>query len=157
MMAIAIGTTTGQLEKTPDIFGNIELLRTLLAYGKMEPTLRVCASLTTDFARPKSPIYCRSCRAGLNDSHVYRRALDAYIALNIIYSFPALWEPQSGFYQRMLYLCNTSEYNPTASYPHQQFFGIPEDHFQRDFWDKGGFLVSPKVALTWPGFAKYIQ
>lgn len=69
------------------------------------------------------------------------RALVAYIALNIIRCFPEMWDPEAGrtdetdyrhtrMYQIMLRRVTEARWpsGPTV-YPHNQFFGIPRDHF----------------------------
>lgn len=75
---------------------------------------------------------------------VHDSALLAYIVLNIALCFPQICDPtagrtdetdyrHTGFYQYMLReITRSLAPSEATSYPHQQFFGIPHDHFCED-------------------------
>lgn len=68
-----------------------------------------------------------------------------YVALNVALCFPEIYDPKAGrtdetdyrhtaFYQYMLRNATRPIYPSKAiPYPHQQFFGIPRDHFGENF------------------------
>ncbi|KAL4878089.1 hypothetical protein BJY04DRAFT_196704 [Aspergillus karnatakaensis] len=133
---------------------NVTLMKTLLLYGEMEPVLRACSQPAVGYARWESVGECYDTPTEMGWCSVYQRALDAYVGLNVLYSFPALWDPGSGCrrqrphdeneanalvkedeyrntaaYQRMLYLCTKQVESIVETYPHQEFFGITDTHF----------------------------
>lgn len=96
---------------------------------------------------------------------VLRRALLAYIALNIALCFPQICDPtagrtdetdyrHTGFYQYMLREITQSINGCEATaYPHQQFFGIPCDHFcddERKMIDKNHWLHRTDIIKLGP-------
>ena len=72
-------------------------------------------------------------------NRIYEKALLSYIGLNLLCSFPELWDPASGGVEKgeylysglyQLILLNAVESGSladVASYPHQQFFGMSKD------------------------------
>ncbi|KAE8550498.1 hypothetical protein EYB25_006725 [Talaromyces marneffei] len=139
-------------------FYNIEVVKTLILYGEMDPILRVCAHPYVDFKSWESQYqcYCMDYDAGWDI--IYKSALSAYLSLNILYCFPSLWDPASStsrptdyrstkLYQRMLrqctWCCCTSE---AAMYPHREFFGIGDEQF--GFWPR----IKPDFALKYMAY-----
>ncbi|PCG93600.1 Hypothetical protein PENO1_040590 [Penicillium occitanis (nom. inval.)] len=111
-------------DKNGAAFYNIEVVKTLILYGEMEPILRGC---------------------DLGWDTIYEAALNTYLTLNILYSFPALWDPASSstsrnrrtdyrstkLYQMMLRTCTWSGGTSEISkYPHRAFFGIGDHQFR---------------------------
>ncbi|KAH8696549.1 hypothetical protein BGW36DRAFT_321877 [Talaromyces proteolyticus] len=125
-----------------EAFYNIELVKTLLLYREMEPILRVCAHPNVDIEewQSQAQCYCEVYDAGWDI--VYESALNAYLCLNILYEFPALWDSTSSsskladyrstkLYQRTLRTCTYSTCtSEIAKYPHRAFFGISDDQFK---------------------------
>lgn len=76
---------------------NMEVVKTLLVSGDMEPILRACAHPDNDLQTWWSLASCE-CGAefpSLGWDHVYERALDAYICLNVLYCFPMIQDHHS--------------------------------------------------------------
>ncbi|KAL3470303.1 hypothetical protein BJX99DRAFT_264360 [Aspergillus californicus] len=157
-----------------DAFLNMELVKTLLLYGEMDPLLRICKHPGVDYAQWQDlrECYDTSCQVGW--CTVYERALDAYIGLNVLYSFPKLWDEKSGCcrqspgdgnpftlhmedeyrntaaYQRLLWQCTRTLASVVSVLPHQKFFGI-EDSLPR------GYSIQPQDinhGLEWPALMK---
>ncbi|KUL87933.1 hypothetical protein ZTR_03849 [Talaromyces verruculosus] len=112
-------------DKNGAAFYNIEVVKTLILYGEMEPILRGC---------------------DLGWDIIYETALNTYLTLNILYCFPALWDSASSskpsnrrtdyrstkLYQIMLRTCTWSGGTSEISqYPHRAFFGIGDHQFRR--------------------------
>lgn len=87
---------------------------------------------------------------------IYESALNAYISLNILYCFPALWDSASSssnrpvdyrstkLYQLMLRSCTWSDCtSEVANYPHRVFFGIGDHQF------KSYARIEPEFALKY--------
>lgn len=142
-----------------DAFYNIELVKTLLLYGKMEPILRICTHPDVDYEvwheqaqcydtvnhwlffaswevekKAWQPTIWQNYDAGWDQ--VYKSALRAYLCLNILYCFPSLWDSaladyrSTKLYQRTLRVCTYSGGTSVlAQYPHKAFFGIEDGQF----------------------------
>ncbi|KAJ5769198.1 hypothetical protein N7520_003757 [Penicillium odoratum] len=127
-------------------FLNLEVVKMLLMLGELDPILQACAHPDVGILGWYSAAFC-DCLANpynLGWDVVLHRALLAYIALNIALCFPKICDPtagrtdetdyrHTGFYQYMLREITQSIDGCEATpYPHQQFFGIPCDHFCDD-------------------------
>ncbi|PYI09795.1 hypothetical protein BO78DRAFT_394679 [Aspergillus sclerotiicarbonarius CBS 121057] len=147
-------------------FFNIQVIKTLLLHGEMDPVLRVCSHPNVGYRiwRQIGNCYCGDEDLGWNQ--LYRLALETYLVLNVLYGFPVLQsQPQSQsqgdrgeqqqtddyrntkVYQQMLHRCTREFECQIAKLPHQQFFGIPDDHFHYDF------RVTRDVVEKWPVLA----
>lgn len=124
-------------------FLNLEVVKMLLMLGELGPILQACAHPDEGLSGWYSAALC-DCMANPFDlgwDMVIFHALDAYIALNVALCFPQLYDPAAGrtdetdyrhaaFYQSMLRRVTQSHCPSEATpYPHQQFFGIPYEHF----------------------------
>ncbi|EED16257.1 hypothetical protein TSTA_013570 [Talaromyces stipitatus ATCC 10500] len=124
-----------------DQFYNIELAKTLILYDEMEPILRVCSHPDVDYKRWHSVLECYDTDQQAGWDIVYISALNAYLCLNILYCFPALWDDASStrpidyrstkVYQRTLRSCTWSDVtSEVPHYPHRAFFGIDDRQFR---------------------------
>ncbi|KAL4799559.1 hypothetical protein BDV19DRAFT_355279 [Aspergillus venezuelensis] len=79
-------------------FTHFEVVKTLLVYGEIDPLLRMASHLDAevDTWRPRSECHCYYTDPCDSWELVYQKALDAYIALNVLRCFPALWDPEHG-------------------------------------------------------------
>lgn len=135
-------------------FFNMEVAKSLIMHDQMEPLLRICRHPENELAAwqvpDRHPHHHHHDQEGLGWNEIYLSALDAYLALNLLYSFPQLWDPSRGrtpgrdyrstfMYQKMLRNCagcgDTSE---IAKFPHRDFLGLDDvsimrdSHFRRD-------------------------
>lgn len=137
------------------VFFNLEVVKTLLVHGEMDPVLRVCAHPDVPYrdCQTLGECDCDCCCVEGNDlgwDHLYRPALEAYIVLNALYCFPELASgPQpdvqeehnyrdTRVYQRMLHSCTKFTGSEVTAYLHRQFFGIADDQFGKYFDPRPG-------------------
>ncbi|KAL2838018.1 hypothetical protein BJY01DRAFT_251142 [Aspergillus pseudoustus] len=130
-------------------FFNLQIVETLLLYGEMDTILRGCAH--PDVAI-KGWWNAQECPCGgyeVGWELIYRKALTAYLCLNLLYCFPELWDSASStgaekndyrdtrLYQYMLRSC-TGDHGKTdlMTLPHREFLGIPDD-----YWNSRAFFV----------------
>ncbi|KAJ2983926.1 hypothetical protein NQ176_g338 [Zarea fungicola] len=159
-------------------FFNMEVVKALILHNQMEPILRVCAHPDNgmqhwrQLSKPQEEVpqhdYQYHYDRGLGWEEVYVSALDAYLALNICYRFPELWDTGSGrttvrdyrntrLYQTMMRECtgrgDTSE---MAKFPHRDFFGIEDGAIERYSYDKRPMLATkdglPSATIPFPIF-----
>ncbi|KAJ5825941.1 hypothetical protein N7474_003079 [Penicillium riverlandense] len=130
------------VEDNNDAFFNLELVKTLILYGEMNPVLRICAHPEVDLMSWWSKAQCDCMDLDIGWDRFAWKALIAYIGLNVTFCFPQMWDAARGkpvetdyrntrFYQYMLRECTmTGETSDVSAYPHRQFFGISEDQFR---------------------------
>lgn len=116
----------------------MEIVKTLMVSGDMEPILRTCVHPENDLQTWRSLAVC-DCGAELSDlgwEHAYERALEAFICLNVLYCFPEIRGRQSheqdyrrtSCYQELVR--NSAISGTEAIRPlHIDFFGIREGQF----------------------------
>ncbi|KAL4805378.1 hypothetical protein BDV18DRAFT_140788 [Aspergillus unguis] len=149
---------------------NLKVMMALLLYGEMDPILRICSHPEADYANWRDQRLCYDVSLYVGWNWLYKRALDAYLGLNIIDCFPELWDPGSGcrrqddrsaqdleiadeyrntaFYQRVLYSATKDSVAVIPTIPHQQFFGDSGD-------DHSSFNI--KLAHRWPALTKLTE
>ncbi|KAL5049128.1 hypothetical protein BDW71DRAFT_165819 [Aspergillus fruticulosus] len=148
-------------------FVNIELVKTLLQFGEMDPILRVCSHAEIDYVQWKDVTECYDTSTQLGWETLYHRALDAYLVLNVIYCFPESWGAEThnpgsmtkyglgyrntAIYQRMVRFCTQTNPSPVTAYPHQEFFGIPDGHFRNQY------VFDKELARHWPVLQKFLN
>ncbi|KAL2799703.1 hypothetical protein BJX66DRAFT_332751 [Aspergillus keveii] len=150
-------------------FLNLQVVATLLLYGEMETILRGCAHPDVAIEGWLDATECQ-CGNELGWELVYEKALTAYICLNLLYCFPETWDSASSsssfstgdemkdyrdtkLYQYTVRTCTGKHKSADlVTYPHRQFFGIPDDH-----WGSAGVYVNNKQHwLRWsPHTSKY--
>ncbi|CAN8106294.1 unnamed protein product [Discula destructiva] len=141
-------------------FANMEVVKTLLVSGDLEPILRVCA-------HPDNQLqdwWCVAQCACMNDdygwNHVMQRALEAYICLNVLYHFHTLrddsWTMGGHDYRRTKcyqQVVRESVISGTAAVSplHIDFFGISACQFTSRPVAKADspFYADLGVALKW--------
>lgn len=117
---------------------NMEIVKTLLVSGDMEPILRVSAHPENDLETWWCLASC-NCGAELPDlgwDHVYRRALESYLCLNVLYRFPEIRDHhsheqdyrQTKCYQELLRESSISG-TEAVRLLHIEFFGLCEGQF----------------------------
>lgn len=122
---------TSQLE-----YLNLEIVKTLLVSGDMEPILRVCAHPENDLQSWRCVAECQCSDSNIGWDHVYQRALEAYVCLNVLYCFPTLRNNKTEEYDYRRTKCyqllvrNSAALGTGAVKPlHVDFFGIRDDQF----------------------------
>ncbi|KAJ5259574.1 hypothetical protein N7478_012555 [Penicillium angulare] len=134
---------TGQ---SPGYF-NMELMKTLVLYGEMEPLLRACAhpdvaikgwhNIDECGCNPVTDRAIQGYELGWNQ--IYLKALRTYIGLNAIYSFPETWDVASGrseerdyrntkLYQILVRNSIIHRVSPVVVYPHRQMLATEPPH-----------------------------
>lgn len=117
---------------------NMEIVKTLLVSGDMEPILRVCAHPENDI----ETWWClASCDCGaelphMGWDHLYLRALESYLCLNVLYRFPEIRDHhsheqdyrQTKCYQSLL-RDSTISGTEAVRLLHIDFFGLCEGQF----------------------------
>ncbi|KAH8880503.1 hypothetical protein GQ53DRAFT_813247 [Thozetella sp. PMI_491] len=123
-------------------FFNLELVKTLLLMGEMEPVLRACAHPENDYLEWWMKQQCMCMDADIGWNHVAQMALNSYLCLNLLCSKPAVWNPAAGrteandyrltrCYQNTVRYCCASDMTSTvATYPHKFFYGVAENQFR---------------------------
>ncbi|RDW87030.1 uncharacterized protein DSM5745_03672 [Aspergillus mulundensis] len=154
-------------------FFHMELVKTLLLHGETDTVLRACSdpAIKDEYARWHSKGECNCMPQTLGWDMVYKFALEAYLVLNIIKVFPALWEPaprgkkrnntpgalreadyrNTAMYQYMLGLVTMDITTPATVLPHQEFFGVPDRHFS------DCFRFPADIAVKYPVFRKFVK
>lgn len=126
----------------PEAFASIEIFKLLIIYGEMDTLQHICqhpqAAWTECWDRHRDSFGDQNTCGW---AFVPRLALKAYLGLNLILCFPALWDNGSGrsgesdyrrtaCYQRTVRDCTKAELSHNiAALPHRQFFGVPEKQF----------------------------
>lgn len=123
---------------------NLEIVKTLIVSGDIEPILRVCAHPENGL---ESWWYFGACSCGVDPpglgwERLYQRALESYICLNVLYRFPEIRHHDSGeqdyrrtkCYQKLL-RHNAISGTQAVRLQHMEFFGLCE----------GQFSVTPKA------------
>ncbi|KAL4736683.1 hypothetical protein BDV11DRAFT_193357 [Aspergillus similis] len=152
-------------------FANLELVKTLLLYGEMDPILRACSHPGVDYAQWKDVRECYDVSTQLGWKTLYQHALDAYLILNVIYCLPESWDAETqrryqtnnpgsptehgyrntAMYQKMVRSCTYTDPSPVTTYPHQEFFGIPDGHF------KDQYSIDKDLARHWPVLKNFLN
>ncbi|PYI07532.1 hypothetical protein BO78DRAFT_312984 [Aspergillus sclerotiicarbonarius CBS 121057] len=128
-----------------EAFYNLQVVNALLVLGEMEPVLRLCNS-GNDLAQWMEMNECYCMKPDRGWDQVFKAALHIYLALNILFCFPELWDPASRqarnkkkseeyratlMYQKAVRTwTQEGSNNDVPRYPHRQFFGL-EDHFHQ--------------------------
>lgn len=154
-------------------FLNLELVKTLLLYGEMDPILRACSHPEVDYAQWKSVTECSDVPIQLGWKVLHQHTLDAYLALNVIYCLPESWDAETrrrnqthkpasptandykntALYQKMVRRCTYTDPSPITTYTHQEFFGIPNGHFE--YHDE--YSIDNALARGWPGLRNFLD
>lgn len=117
---------------------NLEIVKTLLVSGDMEPILRVCAHPENDL---ESWWYFGACSCGVEPpglgwERLYQRALESYMCLNVLHRFPEVRDHDSDeqdyrrtkCYQKLL-RHNATSGTQAVRLQHMDFFGLYEGQF----------------------------
>ncbi|KAL4745343.1 hypothetical protein BDW72DRAFT_186807, partial [Aspergillus terricola var. indicus] len=154
-------------------FVNLELVKTLLLYGEMDPILRACSHPEVDYAQWEDVTECSDVPFQLGWKSLYQRTLDVYLVLNVIYCLPELWDAElrrqnqahnpasptendyrnTAMYQKMVRRCTYTDPSPVTTYPHQEFFGIPDEHFRYE----DDYSIDEALARDWPVLKDFLD
>ncbi|KAL4815095.1 hypothetical protein BDW67DRAFT_164859 [Aspergillus spinulosporus] len=157
-------------------FLNLEVVKTLLLYGEMKPILRACSHPEADYAKWEDVTECYDVPTQLGWRALYLHTLDAYLVLNIIYCLPESWDAETrrrnqtnnpgpstandyrstAMYQKMIRNCTHTDPSPITTYPHQDFFGIPDGHFT-DQYTMDQSSVDKALARDWPVLKDFLD
>ncbi|KAH6964445.1 hypothetical protein DER45DRAFT_150413 [Fusarium avenaceum] len=125
---------------------NLEVFKSLLLHGEMEPILRSCAYVRNPLSEWWEQRQCccmtadLECMCGnLGWDRMYKNALRMYMILNLLYCFPETWEKEGETiddyrniksYQLAIRSSTKSrDFSEVTTYQHRDFFGIEEDQF----------------------------
>ncbi|KAJ6133914.1 hypothetical protein N7523_000236 [Penicillium sp. IBT 18751x] len=134
---------------------NMEIVKTLVIHGYMEPILRACAYPNVAIGAWWNIDVCGCFSYELGWDQIYKKALMVYICLNTIFCFPELWDHASvrteqqdyrhtRLYQRMVIKATEpGDISHVVAYPHRQFFGI------NDPSQASSFTESREWQLLW--------
>ncbi|KAH6670310.1 hypothetical protein F5X68DRAFT_215728 [Plectosphaerella plurivora] len=125
-------------------FYSLELFKLLILRGEMPVLRAICTHPSAAWAEVwQQPYNAFGDQQCCGWEYVPKLALKAYLGLNLLLSFPSLWDEASGrssesdyrntkCYQRLLRECTMSRLtNNIAALPHRQFFGVPNGHFEQ--------------------------
>jgi hypothetical protein len=126
-------------EVNGEAFHNLEVFKSLLLHGEMEPILRSCAYDRNSLAEWWEQRQCYCMSGNLGWDMMYKNALRMYMMLKLLHCFPETWgkegEPIDDYrnvksYQLAIRSSTKSrDLSEVATYPHRDFFGIEEDQF----------------------------
>ncbi|CAM1503880.1 Fc.00g014710.m01.CDS01 [Cosmosporella sp. VM-42] len=132
-------------------FFNLEVVKTLLLYGEMDPILKVCTDPRIDLKSWWQKSLCQCEDPDLGWDTICRLAVDAYLVLNVLHCFPKTWDdagsPTDDYtsikaYQYLVRRCTMSNLvSEIPTFPHRQFFGIEKGQF--------GKYPRPQDAVRW--------
>ncbi|GKZ17778.1 hypothetical protein AbraIFM66951_001098 [Aspergillus brasiliensis] len=122
---------------------NVQLVMCLILSGEMDTILRACACPGVQLKTWWNGLYCSypELHGIIGWNMLYRKALCSYIALNVAYCFPDMWDPKTRetekkdyrnthFYQNMLRECTACDRGSEFTFHvHQRFFGIDKRQF----------------------------
>ncbi|KAJ5690539.1 hypothetical protein N7462_004931 [Penicillium macrosclerotiorum] len=124
-------------------FFNLEVVKTLILHGEMEPILRACAHERVGLASWQNMAECTCNFETMGWDVLYQEALHVYLCLNVAYCFPETWDSKAGrsdqtdyrqtkFYQQMLRESTAPVYSEAVFQYFRHFFGIDPDQFDDD-------------------------
>ncbi|KAF4968394.1 hypothetical protein FSARC_4191 [Fusarium sarcochroum] len=122
-----------------EAFRNLEIVKTLLLHGEMEPILRACAYPLCGLGASWEEATCDCMSPDLGWDRMCLFPIQIYIMLNLVYCFPETWDrngsPIDNYgdiktYQFVIRNCTRSSYaSEIPTYPHRKFFGIEKGQF----------------------------
>ncbi|KAJ4347361.1 uncharacterized protein N0V89_011302 [Didymosphaeria variabile] len=135
---------------------SIELLKMLILHNEMEPLFKLCASPDFDLSQNWWS-FPYDIPQDYGWAEVMRSALMMYICLNVFYLKPETYGPElreenntgvavadyrdTTSYQRALFRCTAGTKLDTYTYPHREFFGVPEGMYVADWhWSNDELL-----------------
>ena len=121
-------------------YAAFKVLQLALMLGEMDIVLRICSHPGTDYLKWWNMGECYDTGYDLGWDKTCKRALEAYICLNVFSCYPSLWDTTAGktkereyrrtkAYQQMLRNCTLAFHPDIPLLPHRQFFGITKLHF----------------------------
>jgi hypothetical protein len=126
-------------EVNEEAFHNLEVVKSLLLHGEMEPILRSCSYEGCGLPEWWEQSQCMCISRTLGWDMLYKSALRMYIILNLLYCFPETWDKEGepiddyrnikSYQLAMRSSTKSRDLSDVAAYPHRDFFGIEEDQF----------------------------
>ncbi|KIL89108.1 hypothetical protein FAVG1_07502 [Fusarium avenaceum] len=126
-------------EVNGEAFHNLEVFKSLLLHGEMEPILRSCSYEECGLPGWWEQTECSCIIGNMGWDVMYKNALRMFIILNLLYCFPETWDKEGGLiddyrniksYQLAIRSSTKSgDLSDIATYPHRDFFGIEEGQF----------------------------
>jgi hypothetical protein len=121
-------------------FHNLEVVKTLILHGEMDPILRSCAYEECQLAKWWEHRECQCTSATLGWRRIYEYGIKMYFVLNILYCFPETWESDGSpiddyrnmkaYQQAIRSSTECGHRSEIPTYPHLDFFGIETDQFR---------------------------
>jgi hypothetical protein len=142
-------------ETNGQAYAAFEVLQLALMLGEMDTVLRMCSHPDTDYLKWWRMAECYDATFNLGWEMIPKRALEAYICMNVFYCYPSLWNITAGrtkerdyrrtkAYQETLRACTEAQHPDIPLLPHRRFFGIIDTHFNgltrqnRAIWHERG-------------------
>jgi len=130
-----------------------KVLQLALMLGEMDTVLRICSHPDNDYMKWWTKGECYDTGHDLGWDKICKRALEAYICLNVFYCYPSLPNATAGrtkerdyrrtkAYQQTLRACTDGRHPDIPLLPHRQFFGIVDTHFRG---------LTPQNRAVWEG------
>ncbi|KAL7768675.1 hypothetical protein ACKLNR_000059 [Fusarium oxysporum f. sp. zingiberi] len=121
-------------------FRNVEVVKTLILHGEMDPILRSCAYEGSHLAKWWEHQECQCTSATLGWRRICENGIKMYMILNLLRYFPQTWDANGSpvddyrklkAYQQAARWCTESGYkSDIATYPHRDFLGIRKNEFR---------------------------
>ncbi|KAH7208783.1 hypothetical protein DER44DRAFT_808881 [Fusarium oxysporum] len=121
-------------------FRNVEVVKTLILHGEMDPILRSCAYEGSHLAKWWEHQECQCTSATLGWRRICENGIKMYMILNLLRYFPQTWDENGSpvddyrklrAYQQAARWCTESGYkSDIATYPHRDFLGIRKNQFR---------------------------
>ncbi|KAF4342302.1 hypothetical protein FBEOM_3709 [Fusarium beomiforme] len=122
-----------------EAFQNLQVVKTLLLHGEMDPVLRSCAFKGSQLSEWWEESECECLPSTVGWNRICKYAIKMYTILNILYCFPESWDYDGASiddyrkikaYQVAVRSCTkTDPHDTIAMFPHWDFLGIQEDQF----------------------------
>ncbi|ENH69896.1 hypothetical protein FOC1_g10009401 [Fusarium oxysporum f. sp. cubense race 1] len=121
-------------------FRNVEVVKTLILHGEMDPILRSCAYEGSHLAKWWEHQECQCTSATLGWRRICENGVKMYMILNLLRYFPQTLDENGSpvddyrklkAYQQAARWCTESGYkSDIATYPHRDFLGIRKNQFR---------------------------
>ncbi|KAF5571127.1 hypothetical protein FPHYL_643 [Fusarium phyllophilum] len=115
-------------------FRNLEVVKTLMLHGEMDPILRSCAYRGSHLAKWWEHQECQCMPASLGWGKICQNAVKMYMMLNLLHYFSETWDDNASpiddyrkikAYQQAVRLSTESGHkSDIATYPHRDLLGI---------------------------------
>ncbi|KAF4442270.1 hypothetical protein FACUT_2087 [Fusarium acutatum] len=152
-------------------FRNLEVVKTLILHGEMDPILRSCAYRGSHLAKWWEHQECQCISATLGWRRICENGVKMYMILNLLQYFPETWDDNGSpiddyrkikaYQQAVRWSTESGHKSDIATYPHRDLLGIEKNQFRcypRPFdvprwkhvmrFDQGGFERYQK-GMTW--------